>query len=168
MRQVVGVRLPQPRRLHHEQVRSRTLRQEDLKTKPALLADIVAVAERHGYRFSADDAEALSDAQLDVVSGGGGKVLDGTTLSAKVLAETDCQKLSGGGKNPVMEPLTRSVLELQTMSQVEIQRFAADLRSDEALRQAISLGRQQDRELVSEQLALGQALEGAALAISSS
>jgi hypothetical protein len=44
---------------------------KDLKTKPALLADIVAVAERHGYHFSADDAKALSDAQLDAVSGGG-------------------------------------------------------------------------------------------------
>jgi hypothetical protein len=56
---------------------------KDLKTKPALLADIVAVAERHGYRFSADDAKALSDAQLDAASGGGGKVLDGTTLLAE-------------------------------------------------------------------------------------
>jgi hypothetical protein len=80
---------------------------KDLKTKPALLADIVAVAERHGYRFSADDAKALSDAQLDAVSGGGGKVLDGTTL----LAEAELNKLSGGGKNPVMEPLARSVLD---------------------------------------------------------
>ena len=80
---------------------------KDLKTKPALLADIVAVAERHGYRFSADDAKALSDAQLDAVSGGGGKVLDGTTL----LAEAELNKLSGGGKNPVMAPLARSVLD---------------------------------------------------------
>ena len=80
---------------------------KDLKAKPALLADIVAVAERHGHRFSADDAKALSDAQLDAVSGGGGKVLDGTTL----LAEAELNKLSGGGKNPVMAPLARSVLD---------------------------------------------------------
>ena len=61
---------------------------KDLKTKPALLADIVAVAERHGYRFSADDAKALSDAQLDAVSGGGKKPV--------MLAETELDKLSGG------------------------------------------------------------------------
>ena len=66
---------------------------KDLKTKPALLADIVAVAERHGYRFSADDAKALSDGQLDAVSGGGMK---------PVMAEAELNKLSGG---------TRSVLE---------------------------------------------------------
>jgi hypothetical protein len=58
---------------------------KDLKTKPALLADIVAVAERHGHRFSADDAKALSDAQLDAVS--------------------------GGGKNPVMAAQSRIVLD---------------------------------------------------------
>ena len=76
---------------------------KDLKTKPALLADIVAVAERHGYRFSADDAKALSDAQLDAVSGGGKNPV-------MVLAEGELNKVSGGGKNPVMEPQTRSVL----------------------------------------------------------
>jgi hypothetical protein len=67
---------------------------KDLKTKPALLADIVAVAVRHGYRFSADDAKALSDAQLDAVSGGGRKPV-------MVLAEAELNKVSGG---------TRSVL----------------------------------------------------------
>jgi hypothetical protein len=48
----------------------------DLKSKPALLADVVALAQRHGYRFSADDAKALSDAQLDTVSGGYKPVMD--------------------------------------------------------------------------------------------
>ena len=67
---------------------------KDLKTKPALLADVAAVAERHGYRFSADDAKALSDAQLDAVSGGGRKPV-------MVVAEKELDKLSGG---------TRSVL----------------------------------------------------------
>jgi hypothetical protein len=41
-----------------------------------LLADVVALAQRHGYRFSADDAKALSDAQLDTVSGGYKPVMD--------------------------------------------------------------------------------------------
>jgi len=64
---------------------------KDLTTKPALLADIVAVAERHGYRFSADDAKALSDAQLDAVSGGGKNPV-------MVLAEGELNKVSGGGR----------------------------------------------------------------------
>jgi hypothetical protein len=80
---------------------------KELKAKPALLADIAALAQRHGYRFSADDAKALSDAQLDAVSGGGGKMRDGATL----LAEAELNKLSGGGKNPVMEPQSRIVLD---------------------------------------------------------
>lgn len=67
---------------------------KDLKTNPALLADIVAVAERHGYRFSADDAKALSNAQLDAVSGGGRNPV-------MALAEGELNKVSGG---------TRSVL----------------------------------------------------------
>jgi hypothetical protein len=67
---------------------------KDLKTKPALLADIVAVAERYGYRFSADDAKALSDVQLDAVSGGGKNPV-------MLLAEAELNKASGG---------TRSVL----------------------------------------------------------
>jgi len=49
----------------------------------------------HGYRFSADDAKALSDVQLDAVSGGGMKPV-------MVLAEAELNKVSGG---------TRSVLE---------------------------------------------------------
>ena len=64
---------------------------KDLKTKPALLADIVAVAERHGYRFSADDAKALSAAQLDGVSGGGRNPV-------MVLAEKELNNLSGGSR----------------------------------------------------------------------
>ena len=49
---------------------------KDLKTNPALLADVVALAQRHGYRFSADDAKALSDAQLETVSGGYNPVME--------------------------------------------------------------------------------------------
>jgi hypothetical protein len=76
---------------------------KDLKTKPALLADIVAVAERHGYRFSADDAKALSDAQLDAVSGGGkNAAAEKLPSGAELLAAADLNKVSGGGKNPVM------------------------------------------------------------------
>ena len=85
---------------------------KDLKTKPALLADIVAVAERHGYRFSADDAKALSDAQLDAVSGGGkNAAAERLPSGAELLAAAELNKVSGGGKNPVMEPQSRIVLD---------------------------------------------------------
>jgi hypothetical protein len=43
---------------------------KDLKSIPALLAEVVALAARHGYRFTAADAAALSDGQLDAIAGG--------------------------------------------------------------------------------------------------
>jgi hypothetical protein len=71
---------------------------KDLKTNPALLADIVALAARHGYRFTADDARALSDGALDGLAGGHGS-LEGAVR----LADAELAKVSGGAGPPILE-----------------------------------------------------------------
>ena len=42
----------------------------DLASKPALLAEVVAIAMRHGYGITVEDAKSLSDSQLDTLAGG--------------------------------------------------------------------------------------------------
>ncbi|CAN5866800.1 hypothetical protein BH11PSE3_BH11PSE3_07900 [soil metagenome] len=75
---------------------------KDLKTKPALLSEIVALAARHGYSLSVDDAKALSDGQLDALAGAG---------KNQVLAEAALDEVRGGRGHSRVEILTDKALE---------------------------------------------------------
>jgi hypothetical protein len=82
---------------------------KDLKTNPALLADIVALAARHGYRFTADDAKTLSDGALDGMAGGRESLETAVRLADEQLA-----KVSGGLGQPI--PEHRAAADIEKLS----------------------------------------------------
>jgi hypothetical protein len=84
---------------------------KDLKTNLALLADIVALAARHGYRFTADDAKALSDGALDDLAGGDGRLVD----AAKALADAALAKVSGGAGQSLPSPSPEVLLDAEKL-----------------------------------------------------
>ena len=70
----------------------------DLAIKPALLAEVVAIATRHGYAITVEDAKSLSDSQLETLAGGG-RVVIGTPKTGdmtRLLGDAALERVSAG------------------------------------------------------------------------
>ena len=71
---------------------------KDLATMPALLAEVVALATRHGYAITIEDAKSLSDSQLETLAGGGRVVIDTPKAEdmTRLLADAALERVSAG------------------------------------------------------------------------